>query len=46
MMNNNGDYYYWGMHMGGWFFILVINEELSGIATEIRALLQKVNEAL
>jgi len=23
MMNNNGDYYYWGMHMGWWIFILI-----------------------
>lgn len=24
MMHNNGDYHYWGMHMGWWFFILLI----------------------
>ena len=24
MMENNGSYYYWGMHMGWWFFILVV----------------------
>jgi len=23
MMNNNGDYYFGGMHMGWWVFILV-----------------------
>ncbi len=22
-MHNNGDYYYWGMHMGWWLFMLV-----------------------
>ncbi len=24
MMHNNGDYDYWGMHMGWWFFALLI----------------------
>lgn len=24
MMHNNGEYNYWGMHVGWWFFILVI----------------------
>jgi len=24
MMNNNGDYYFWGMHMGWWLFILIV----------------------
>ncbi|WP_339667173.1 hypothetical protein [Maribacter arcticus] len=24
MMYNNGNYHYWGMHMGWWFFILLI----------------------
>lgn len=24
MMNHNGGYHYWGMHMGWWVFILVI----------------------
>jgi len=23
-MNNNGDYYFWRMHMGWWAFILVV----------------------
>lgn len=24
MMHNNGDYYFWGMHMGWWFLMLVV----------------------
>lgn len=24
MMENNGGYHYWGMHVGWWIFILVI----------------------
>jgi hypothetical protein len=24
MMHNNGDYYYWGMHMGWWVFLVVV----------------------
>ena len=24
MMNNNGDYNYWGMHMGWWILIVVL----------------------
>ncbi len=24
MMNNNGEYNYWGMHVGWWFVILVV----------------------
>ncbi len=24
MNHDNGDFYYWGMHMGWWFFMLVI----------------------
>jgi hypothetical protein len=31
MMHNNGDYYYWGMHMGWWLFILVIAIVITGM---------------
>jgi uncharacterized membrane protein len=24
MMHQNGDYHYWGMHMGWWVFLLII----------------------
>jgi hypothetical protein len=36
MMNESGDFMYWGMTMGGWILVLVIGVFIAGIILNVR----------